>query len=755
MSALAVRYCRVLTLGLAFSLAGGLAMAAEPSNRDRIDSITSSLMNKATSLFATSHSLDKLAERLVPEQRDVANGITVLPSGLIQIKPTPKNGLTLSGPIALRLVPTSLTALTNYCGVLDEATLKDFPLDYCQRVYTADGKLTTPIAELRLSVAMDDLPRLRDLLAESATPKPTDADKNGALATAVAMGLGEAASILIASGAGSTAKDVALHPLNMALRRGDTGMATLLYDRGIVPPRQTANDPYPLHFAVRSGRPEVVEFAISRGEDLVRADMARSLLAAQCTAHDSVAMTEWLLGKGIGAGQGYGSILATCMERQRQGIVKRLILRFGWRIDDEKQIQQVLKATAKAKDEPSFRALIAALPGTEADRAGRHGTLQHAVAGGFAGFLREVVAAGAGVDTRTALFEGTALELSLREHKAPVMANLLLELGADPRKVSNATTSMLSMAIRTGDRPLIRRLLDAGVPADIGSNEEGGKWETPIEVAAGAGYIDVIEWLLPKLKPLTADQLARALLAAIDGSSPQAVHAMLRLGADPNHVVRWSDFTGATSLVAWDQGEDVVNPNGSAWDILLTLLKARADPSVLVTSSSRTGFLASDECGEKAKISISAGIRPFLGTSEAQRESISQFKRRWLKPLRLEIRTRTALLDVQFDILLIPDMTEVPLTALSAFKNAGANPNGRVRIIRQEGRLTGAELKEDVAWLLDLVQGDTPLHVAAREGNRARMDALIALGANPKLRNAKGQLPRFVEKKTADPSDKR
>lgn len=41
-------------------------------------------------------------------------------------------------------------------------------------------------------------------------------------------------------------------------------------------------------------------------------------------------------------------------------------------------------------------------------------------------------------------------------------------------------------------------------------------------------------------------------------------------------------------------------------------------------------------------------------------------------------------------------------------------------------------------------RGDTPLHLAAREGALAWVERLLAHGADPALRNREGQTPRDV-----------
>jgi ankyrin repeat protein len=293
-------------------------------------------------------------------------------------------------------------------------------------------------------------------------------------------------------------------------------------------------------------------------------------------------------------------------------------------------------------------------------------------------------------------------------------AGRLLRAGADAKAANRYGVTPLTLACTNGDAELVRMLLDAG--ADPNAPLRGG--ETPLMIAARTGSPGAVGALLERGARVDATERRgqTALMWAAAEGHAEVVAKLLAAGADPRTPLP-SGFTPlafavreghpAVVRLLLDAGADVnaamepKNPGGRApargtsplilavenghFALAATLLDAGADPN-----DARTGF---------TPLHTLTWVR---------------------KPDRGD--------DASGD----PAPTgSGPLTSLDLAERLvrhGADVNARLgRDAPGRGPLGG--------------EGTTPFLLAAQRGDVPLMKALLRLGADPKLPNAKGSTP--------------
>lgn len=305
-------------------------------------------------------------------------------------------------------------------------------------------------------------------------------------------------------------------------------------------------------------------------------------------------------------------------------------------------------------------------------------------------------------------------------------------------------------AIDKGDQAEVRRMLDLG--ADPNGELMGGM--TPLDLAIVRGKEAIARTLLDRGAHFkSARGRTGPLHRAVMLNRVSIVEALLRLGADPNGT----DEQGmAPLLIAADRNAaDVIEPliaagasvtatanqNGTA----LHLAAARNNPKIVdllakhgakvdvtelngLTPLMVACITGSTEAGEAL---LRHGANPNLVVTKSVADSVTAQMFLGTTPLQQNTRSTAGLL--------------VPLL------EAGAD-----RSVRDEGGNTVLHLaclrlhsKESIERLIALGldpkarnrAGETPLHVAARAGNRFAIPALLAAGADVDARDGHGQTP--------------
>lgn len=168
------------------------------------------------------------------------------------------------------------------------------------------------------------------------------------------------------------------------------------------------------------------------------------------------------------------------------------------------------------------------MPGT-AYAAADGPPLVAAAEAGDAGAVRDLLAAGADVDTAS-VDGATALHWAVHRD-LPALVRLLVDAGADASASNRYGVQPIALAATNGSAVVLEQLLDAG--ADPNASMPGG--ETALMTAARAGPPDAVRVLLragadPNARDDVGGQTA-VMWAAARNNAP-AVHALAELGAD-------------------------------------------------------------------------------------------------------------------------------------------------------------------------------------------------------------------------------
>jgi ankyrin repeat protein len=270
------------------------------------------------------------------------------------------------------------------------------------------------------------------------------------------------------------------------------------------------------------------------------------------------------------------------------------------------------------------------------------------------------------------------------------MADALLDAGANVNTSDEYGETPVTLAAANGDAGLLGRLLTAGGRA------RDARWngETAVMIAAGAGSLDAVRELVRNGADLNTPEPRggqTALMWAAAEGHRDVVAGLVEMGADVNTASR----AGFTPLVFAAVKGDVAS--------ITTLLAAGADPSVVVKSGANPLIVAMQFKQTAAGLALLEAGADFDGRDRAGQTALH------LAAEVGDINLVRALLDRGAD----PDVR----TTKSAMP-AGARGGGGAR-----GRSAGEQ---------------TPLMLAARGDHEDVMRALVAAGANPKVKAQDG-----------------
>jgi ankyrin repeat protein len=271
------------------------------------------------------------------------------------------------------------------------------------------------------------------------------------------------------------------------------------------------------------------------------------------------------------------------------------------------------------------------------------------------------------------------------------MAETLLGAGARVNSVDEYGETPLTLAAANGDTAIVQRLLKAG------ANARAARWngETGLMIAAGAGNLETVRQLVLHGADVNVAEPRRgqtALMWAAAEAHADVVGALLEIGADPKAVSK-NGFNALAFAVAKN---DVASAK--------RLIAAGLDPNFTLPSGNKLLMMAmAYGHTEAASVLLDAGA------------DIRATDRGGNTPLHIAAQAG--------NLVLVKQLLE-----------KGADPNVRTaRSTTQVGRgggggggraVTGGSL--------------TPLMIAARANQLEVMKALVAAGADPKIRADNG-----------------
>jgi ankyrin repeat protein len=401
--------------------------------------------------------------------------------------------------------------------------------------------------------------------------------------------------------------------------------------------------------------------------------------------------------------------------------------------DDLAQVEQLLAAGATVNPEMKQGSWNEAVP------------LAAAVFRGNPEMIQRLIAAGANLDSLDIGVDARPLGVAIKQNR-PDLVQLLLDAGASPEGGDMSYTG-LTIAVNAGNLPLVKLLLEAG--ADPNADMEDGDrailhaawagnleivqclvahgadvnaWsqgDTAIDRAACNGHQAMYDYLYPMLDDETrryADKhgqkdLANALKrkareanklneklgdAALYGKTKQ-VQQFLTEGADPNAITE----SGKTPLMyAAMYGHNAT---------IEALLDAGADPN-----------LAGDEDGEEGQTALMCIASSFFANNRA--EVIRLLIDRGADPNQQDSQGQTALM-------IAGDNAD----AVKALLNGGADPDLRDAEGNSAMMLGSWAIQQLLrqAGASEAGMNDVALADAARDGDLAQVETLLASGANP------------------------
>ena len=310
--------------------------------------------------------------------------------------------------------------------------------------------------------------------------------------------------------------------------------------------------------------------------------------------------------------------------------------------------------------------------------------------------------------------DGTDALVWAATHNDLAMADLLLHAGANAKAANEFGATPLYAAAEHADPAMTEKLLSAG--AD--SNKSLMSGETPLMVAARRGNMDTVRALLkgganPNAQEDNAGQTA--LMWAISQHQAAVVGELVKHGAD----VELASKAGTTPLMFAAQQDDV--------DSGRILLAAGAKPNEAQPKSGLTPLLiASAMSNEKTvDLLLDNGANPNVVDTNGY------------APLHKAVRDS----DYGIDF----DTRDSVLHIVKSLLKHGADPNLRIKQDKEKAAAevkagSGVALKRRSALTVTeiVLQGATPVVLAAEVNNLDVIKALVEAGADPNIPTESG-----------------
>ena len=316
--------------------------------------------------------------------------------------------------------------------------------------------------------------------------------------------------------------------------------------------------------------------------------------------------------------------------------------------------------------------------------------------------------------------DGTAALIWAATRNDLAMADLLLRAGANVKAANEFGATALYAAVAHADPALATQLLAAG--ADPNTPLPSG--ETPLMEAARRGNVATVRALLankanPNARESNGGQTA--LMWAVSQRQSAAVEALLDGGADVNAGSK----TGFTPLMFAAQQGDAATAR--------ILLRAGAKPNDAQPKKALTPLM--------------------IATAMAHAEVTDVLLENGAKPDLVDADGYSALHRVvrDSDYGINPASKDAVLTVVKSLLKHGADPNIRLTQDKEKaaeeirnGNIQQAERRSAVTVNEIILQGATPLFLAAEVNNLDVIKALVEAGADPVLATERGTTPLIM-----------
>lgn len=316
--------------------------------------------------------------------------------------------------------------------------------------------------------------------------------------------------------------------------------------------------------------------------------------------------------------------------------------------------------------------------------------------------------------------DGTAALIWAATRNDLAMADLLLRAGANVKAANEFGATALYAAVAHADPALATQLLAAG--ADPNTPLPSG--ETPLMEAARRGNVATVRALLankanPNARESNGGQTA--LMWAVSQRQSAAVEALLDGGAD----VHAGSKTGFTPLMFAAQQGDAATAR--------ILLRAGAKPNDAQPKKALTPLM--------------------IATAMAHAEVTDVLLENGAKPDLVDADGYSALHRVvrDSDYGINPASKDAVLTVVKSLLKHGADPNIRLTQDKEKaaeeiknGNIQQAERRSAVTVNEIILQGATPLFLAAEVNNLDVIKTLVEAGADPVLATERGTTPLIM-----------
>jgi ankyrin repeat protein len=316
--------------------------------------------------------------------------------------------------------------------------------------------------------------------------------------------------------------------------------------------------------------------------------------------------------------------------------------------------------------------------------------------------------------------EGTAALIWAATRNDLAMADLLLRAGANVKAANEFGATALYAAAAHADPAMTAQLLAAG--ADPNTPLMSG--ETPLMEAARRGNLATVRALLaskanPNARESNGGQTA--LMWAVSQRQSGAVEALLEGGAD----VHAGSKTGFTPLMFATQQGDAATAR--------ILLRAGAKPNEAQPKTALTALMIASAMAHAGVVDLllDNGAKPDLADANGY-SSLHRVVR-----------------DSDYGI--NPASQDAVATIVKSLLKHGANPNVRLSQDKEKaaeeiknGNVQTYEKRTSVTVNEIILQGATPLFLAAEVNNLDVIKALVEAGADPLLATERGTTPLIM-----------